>query len=220
MVGVPAVMAISKWLVPACHSCQDCCSPRPWLPTHTSARGSQILPGKSVSLLWGHCSLLLGPGEHKALFVPSKSLFPRSCGMSIIKSHWPSKSNSLGILSLFAGSPSWRICCGPWKFYNGWENFFGVIVLQFVGCLLNDSIVALMPTSSKKLCHIPCLPVCWSQSPCPRGRPLLTPASTGDAQRPVWLSLFWGSLFLSLGPDMHKLLFVPLSVSDASEVWF
>ena len=33
-----------------------------------------------VSLLWGHCSFLLGPGAHKVLFVPSKSLFPQSCG--------------------------------------------------------------------------------------------------------------------------------------------
>ena len=32
-----------------------------------------------VSPLWGHCSLLLGPGVHKVLFVPSKSLFPQSC---------------------------------------------------------------------------------------------------------------------------------------------
>ena len=32
-----------------------------------------------VSLLWGHCSYLLGPGVHKVLFVPSKSLFPQSC---------------------------------------------------------------------------------------------------------------------------------------------
>ena len=31
-----------------------------------------------VSLLWGHCSLLLGLGVHKLLFVPSKSLFPQS----------------------------------------------------------------------------------------------------------------------------------------------
>ena len=29
-----------------------------------------------VSLLWGHCSFLLGPGVPKVLFVPSKSLFP------------------------------------------------------------------------------------------------------------------------------------------------
>ena len=32
-----------------------------------------------VSLLGGHCSFLLGPGVHKVLFVPSKSLFPQSC---------------------------------------------------------------------------------------------------------------------------------------------
>ena len=32
-----------------------------------------------VSLLWGHCSFLLGPGMHKLLFVPSESLFPLSC---------------------------------------------------------------------------------------------------------------------------------------------
>ena len=32
-----------------------------------------------VSLLWGHCSFLLGPGAHKVLFVPFKSLFPQSC---------------------------------------------------------------------------------------------------------------------------------------------
>ena len=32
-----------------------------------------------VSLLWGHCSFLLGPGVHKVLFVPFKSLFPQSC---------------------------------------------------------------------------------------------------------------------------------------------
>ena len=30
-----------------------------------------------VSLLWGHCSFLLGSGAHKVLFVPSKSLFPQ-----------------------------------------------------------------------------------------------------------------------------------------------
>ena len=31
-----------------------------------------------VSLLWGHCSFLLGPGAHKVLFVPSKGLLPQS----------------------------------------------------------------------------------------------------------------------------------------------
>ena len=32
-----------------------------------------------VSLLWGHCSFLLGPVVHMVLFVCSKSLFPQSC---------------------------------------------------------------------------------------------------------------------------------------------
>ena len=40
-----------------------------------------------VSLLWGHCSFLLGPGAQKVLLVPSKSLFPQSCvssGSSVV----------------------------------------------------------------------------------------------------------------------------------------
>ena len=65
-----------------------------------------------VSLLWRHYSFLLGPGAHKVLFVSSKRLFPQSCVSSIIKSHWPPKSNSLGFLSPFARSPGWEICCG------------------------------------------------------------------------------------------------------------
>ena len=42
-----------------------------------------------LSLFWGHCSFFLSPGAHKVLFVPSQSLFPQSCGSSIIKSHQP-----------------------------------------------------------------------------------------------------------------------------------
>ena len=45
-----------------------------------SARESWTLTGQvCVSLLWGHYSFLLGPGEQKFVFVPSKSLFPQSC---------------------------------------------------------------------------------------------------------------------------------------------
>ena len=29
-----------------------------------------------VSLLWGHCSFLMGPGVHKVLLLLSQSLFP------------------------------------------------------------------------------------------------------------------------------------------------
>ena len=49
---------------------------------------------------------------HKVLFVPSKSLFPQACVSSGIKSHWLPKSNSLGVVSPFARSPGWEICCG------------------------------------------------------------------------------------------------------------
>ena len=61
------------------------------------------------------------------------------------------------------------------------KNFFGIIVLQFVGHLLSSSIVKLMATSSKRiyaLCHTSQL--CCSQTPCPHGRLLLICASTGD----------------------------------------
>ena len=67
---------------PSRHCCTQC--PRPCsrpLPTHTSAGDSWTLTHRQVwvSLLWDHCSVLLGAGAHKVLFVPSKSLFPQSC---------------------------------------------------------------------------------------------------------------------------------------------
>ena len=65
-----------------------------------------------LSLLWCPCSFPLGPGVHKILFVPSKSLcLPQSHGNSIIKSHCPSKSDSLEIPSMFARSPVWGVWC-------------------------------------------------------------------------------------------------------------
>ena len=102
------------------HCCTQCPCPcsRPPL-THAFARDSWTLNRQVwVNLLWGHCSILLGPGTHKVLFVPSKSLFSQSCIISVIKSHWPPKSNSLGVLTPFAKSPGWEICCGSYNFLN------------------------------------------------------------------------------------------------------
>ena len=48
------------------------CRPTP-LP-ETPGHSGQVW----VGLLSGHCSFLLGPGLHKVLFVPSRSLFPQS----------------------------------------------------------------------------------------------------------------------------------------------
>ena len=59
------------------------------------------------------------------------------------------------------------------------------------------------------LCHIQ---VCYTQSPCPCGRPLLTCTSSGDTQTEFWLSLLCGVLG-SLGPGVHKVCLSPLSIS-------
>ena len=86
-----------------------------------------------VSLLWDHCSFLLGPGVHKVLFVSSKSLFPQSCVGSVIKSHWPLKSSSLGFLSPFARSPGWEIC---WEVTTPCPNTSSVDLLA--SCLVSS----------------------------------------------------------------------------------
>ena len=58
-----------------CHTQSPCPCSRPPL-THAFSRDSWTLNRKVwVNLLWGNCSILLGPGVHKVLFVPSKSLF-------------------------------------------------------------------------------------------------------------------------------------------------
>ena len=71
-----------------------------------------------VSLLWW--SLLLSPGSWctQGFVVSSKGLLPQSCGSCVIKSHWPSKSNSLRVLRSFADFTVWEICRGPWNFCN------------------------------------------------------------------------------------------------------
>ena len=74
-------------------------------------------------------------------------------------------------------------------------NFFGIIVLQFVGCL-PGRLVEFTCCASR---------VCWSQSPCSHGRPLLTCASAGDTQTLKGRS---GSVSVrSLGPGVYKVLF-------------
>ena len=54
---------------PAAGHCQHTLLQRP-LDTH-----GQVW----VSLLWVHCSFLLGPGVYKVLFLPSRNLYPQSC---------------------------------------------------------------------------------------------------------------------------------------------
>ena len=82
------------------------CGPTPLLetPRHWQASLAELLVG----------TLFLSPGSRCAqvLFVPSKSLLPQSYVSSVIKSHCPPISNSMGVLCPFVRSPGWEICCG------------------------------------------------------------------------------------------------------------
>ena len=94
-----------------CHTqCPRPCS-RPPL-TQASARDSWTLTGKSGSVTVGS---LLSPGSWctQCFVCALQESAPQSCVSSIIKSHWPPKSDFLGFLSLFARSSGWEICCGP-----------------------------------------------------------------------------------------------------------
>ena len=85
------------------------------LLTHVSVGDPLTLTGRPDSVSVG--SLLL-PLECTR-FCAFKSLcFPQSRGSSAIKSHCPSKSDFLGILSFFAGFPSWEIRCGGYNLHN------------------------------------------------------------------------------------------------------
>ena len=160
-----------------------------------------------LRLLWGHCCFLLGPDVHEVSFVLSKSLFPLFYGSSVIKFHWPPKSNSLGFLSPFAGLLDWEICCGSQNFCSSaellWYKFSPIYGMS--AWLLHGGGNA---TSSKR-CYATCYAsqVCFSQSPCPCNRLLLTYACTGDTQT---LRSRSGSVSVEpLGPGAHKVLLEP-----------
>ena len=103
-----------------CHT--QCLQPCSRLPlSHASVRILDTHRQVWVSLLWGHCSFLLGPSVHKILFVSSKSLFSQSCVSSVIKSHSPPKSNSLGVLSHLPDPQVGKSVVGPRTFLTVWE---------------------------------------------------------------------------------------------------
>ena len=65
-------------------------------------------------------SLLLFPGSwctQGFVCALQEFLSPVLCKF-VIKSHWPPKSNSVQVLSPFARSPCWEICCGSQNFLN------------------------------------------------------------------------------------------------------
>ena len=121
-----------------------------------------------VCLLWGHCSFLLGPGVHKVLLCLLRVCF----SSSVIKSHWPSKSDFLGVLSPFAGSTGWEICLGPRTFATVqellWYNCSPVCESSapWLCSGINDNLL------QGDLCHMLYFLGLLQQSTCPRSRPL------------------------------------------------
>ena len=82
--------------------------------------------------------------------------FQQSCGNLVIRSHWPSRSDSLGIpvplLDPQVGSLTWGL-----EPSLQWENFFGIIFLQFLGCPSSGVVIwfyhdCAPPTISLQLC--------------------------------------------------------------------
>ena len=107
------------------------------------------------SLLWGHCSFLLGPGVHKVMFVPSKSLFPHSC-----RSSW-------WLMTLSSAHPQDKCSCwAPWSCQRplGW----GTNVRRW-SCLMK-------PGLNQLTWWLPITPHCRLPSKCP---------SSGDTDEAV-----------------------------------
>ena len=139
-----------------------------------------------LSLLWGNCSFLLRPGAHKVLFVPSKCLFPQSCGISVVKSHWPSKSNSWGSQP-FCWIPRLGNLLWALELLQQCEHFFHIIILQCVGCLLGGFMVGLNPRLPGLLQSELLSPQQATADPCLCRR-------HSNTQRQAWLKLLWGTL--------------------------
>ena len=145
----------------------------------------------------------LGPGAHKVLLWPPRVCFP---GGAPSFCQIPRLGNLLWAVELF------QQC----------ENFFGIIVLQFMGHLLSSSIVGLMVTSSKRTdATCQATQICCSQSPCPHSRSLLTCASTGDTQtlKCVSSSVYCEGHCSFPSVLVHKRICLhPLSVPGGSEI--
>ena len=153
------------------------------MSTQVSAEDSRNSQASLAQSLLSHCSFLWVLGHTRLCLCPPRvSVSPvlwKFCNQVplVFKVKFPWGSWSLCRISRLVNL-LWDL-----ELLQQCENFFVIIVLQFVGCLLCSSIVELMATSSKRTYathHIS--QVCCSESLCRCGRSLLTCASTGDTQ--------------------------------------
>ena len=156
-----------------------------------------------VSLLWVVCSFLLVPGGHKVLVVLSKSLFPLSCGSSVIlviMEKFCKLLNSTGLQSQipwqysipFLYSQVGKSVFGPRTFLTVWEfPWFNCSVV----CGLSAQCLSSWDNSDllqESLCHTLHDPMCSTT------RALVSVAGPchlclckrhSDTQRQFWFSL-------------------------------
>ena len=179
-----------------------CCQPSrlPETPGHSCASLAQSLVG----------SLLLFPGSWSAqgfICALQESASPILCKFCnqiplAFKVKFPYGSQSSHQIPRL-GNLLWAL-----ELSQQCENLFGIIFLKFLGHLLNASIVGLITASSKRAYATHCVTqACYSQSPCPCGRPLLADTSAGGTQKLRGRSD--SVSVVSLGPGAHKVLFEP-----------
>ena len=165
-----------------------------------------------LSLLWGHCSFLLGPCAHKVLFAPF--CLPRVCFPVLwnfcnqiplaFKVKFPGVSQSLCWIPQAGKS-----VVGPRTFTIVWK-------LLWYNC---SPVCGLSARWLSGEAHMLCLPGLLQPEPLSPQQAIADPCCCkrhSNTQRQVWLSLMWGSQVL-----VHTwFCLTPLSISGWSEVWF
>ena len=93
--------APSRALVPSAGHCQP-----------SRPQGTHRLTGRSGSVPCRSCLVFPGSLCTQGFVCALQVSVSPSCGNSVIKSHYPSKSDSLGIPGPFARSAGWEVWCG------------------------------------------------------------------------------------------------------------
>ena len=105
----------------------------------TPAGDPSILAGKSSPVFYEITSFFSWPWYARdpvCTFQKWILCFPRFCGISAVKLHWPSKLDSLGVLPPIARpTQAGEADVTASELSLLWENFWGTIIFLFVGSL-------------------------------------------------------------------------------------
>ena len=112
----------------------------------------------------------------------------------------------------FVGYPVWEVCCGAWTFTTMqevfWYNCFPVCVLPIWQLYSWDN-GNLFQEDLCNMLHLPGLLLPEPLFPWQAAAGSCLHRKPSNNRRQVWLSLLWGSLLLSVGSGVHKVLFTP-----------